>query len=131
MQFTALDDDCQHLAVAGRTGLAHYSIHQRRWRLFGNETQEKDFIVTGGLLWWRELILVGCYNLAALQVRGINHAIRRDLVKKKAFGAFSIAVGVAGKIIGQSLIMQLVFAFKKSNAAFKFLLRCRCSIQYK
>ena len=55
------------MAVAGRTGLAHYSILQRKWRLFGNETQEKDFIVTGGLLWWRDCIVVGCYNLAALQ----------------------------------------------------------------
>ena len=49
-QFTSLDSDCQYLAVAGRTGLAHYSILQRKWRLFGNETQEKDFIVTGGLV---------------------------------------------------------------------------------
>ena len=50
MQFTSLDSDCQYLAVAGRTGLAHYSVLQRKWRLFGNETQEKDFIVTGGLV---------------------------------------------------------------------------------
>ncbi len=52
--------------MAGRTGLAHYSVLLRKWRLFGNETQEKDFIVTGGLLWWKEFIIVGCYNLAAL-----------------------------------------------------------------
>ena len=52
--------------MAGRTGLAHYSIQLRKWRLFGNETQEKDFIVTGGLLWWKEFIIVGCFNLAAL-----------------------------------------------------------------
>ena len=50
LQFTSLDSDCQYLAVAGRTGLAHYSVLQRKWRLFGNETQEKDFIVTGGLV---------------------------------------------------------------------------------
>ena len=49
-QFTSLDSECQYLAVAGRTGLAHYSVLQRKWRLFGNETQEKDFIVTGGLV---------------------------------------------------------------------------------
>ena len=66
IRFTSLDSDCQYLAVAGRTGLAHYSVLQRKWRLFGNETQEKDFIVTGGLLWWKDFIIVGCYNLAAL-----------------------------------------------------------------
>ena len=52
--------------MAGRTGFAHYSISTRKWRLFGNETQEKDFIVTGGILWWRDYIVMGCYNLAAL-----------------------------------------------------------------
>lgn len=66
IRFTSLDSECQYLAVAGRTGLAHYSVLTRKWRLFGNETQEKDFIVTGGLLWWKDFIIVGCYNLAAL-----------------------------------------------------------------
>lgn len=35
----------------------------RRWKLFGNETQEKDFIVAGGLLWWRDYIVLGCYSI--------------------------------------------------------------------
>lgn len=47
LQYTAIDNDGQNLAVAGRTGLAHYSLVTRKWKLFGNETQEKDFIVTG------------------------------------------------------------------------------------
>ena len=62
-QYTAMDDTSEYLAVAGRTGFAHYSVSTRKWRLFGNETQEKDFIVTGGILWWRENIIMGCYNL--------------------------------------------------------------------
>ena len=37
----------------------------RRWKLFGNETQEKDFVVTGGLLWWKEFLVIGCYNLTS------------------------------------------------------------------
>ena len=31
--------------------------------MFGNETQEKDFVVTGGLLWWKEFLVIGCYNI--------------------------------------------------------------------
>ena len=61
-----MDDNSEHIAVAGRTGFAHYSVALRKWRLFGNETQEKDFIVTGGILWWHDQIVIGCYNLAAL-----------------------------------------------------------------
>ncbi|PSN48149.1 hypothetical protein C0J52_08719 [Blattella germanica] len=43
--------------------LAHYSMGTRKWKLFGNETQEKDFVVTGGLLWWRDHIVMGCYSI--------------------------------------------------------------------
>lgn len=61
-QYTAVDGEGSHIAVAGRTGLAHYSLSTKRWKLFGNETQEKDMIVTGGLLWWRQYIIAGCYR---------------------------------------------------------------------
>lgn len=49
--------------VAGRTGIAIYSLLSRKWKLFGNESQEKDFIVTGGLLWWEDFVIMGCYSL--------------------------------------------------------------------
>lgn len=51
------------MAVAGRLGFALYSLTTRKWKLFGNETQEKDFVVTGGLLWWNEFIIMGCYSM--------------------------------------------------------------------
>lgn len=63
MQYSALDYEGQNVAIAGRTGLAHYSMQTRKWKLFGNETQEKDFIVAGGLLWWRDYIVMGCYSI--------------------------------------------------------------------
>ena len=67
-QYTAMDDASEYLAVAGRTGFAHYCVSTRKWRLFGNETQEKDFIVTGGILWWQENIIIGCYNLVRKRI---------------------------------------------------------------
>ncbi|KAJ8926000.1 hypothetical protein NQ315_009855 [Exocentrus adspersus] len=63
VRYSAIDSESQNIAVAGRTGLAHYSMQARRWKLFGNESQEKDFIVTGGLLWWRDYIAMGCYSI--------------------------------------------------------------------
>ncbi|CAH0551725.1 unnamed protein product [Brassicogethes aeneus] len=63
IRYSAIDSDGQNMAIAGRTGLAHYSMQTRRWKLFGNETQEKDFIVAGGLLWWRDYVITGCYSI--------------------------------------------------------------------
>lgn len=58
-QYSAIDSSGQNLCVAGRTGLAHYNMMSRKWKLFGNESQEKDFVVIGGLLWWQDYIVIG------------------------------------------------------------------------
>ncbi|XP_072379724.1 guanine nucleotide exchange factor subunit Rich [Diabrotica undecimpunctata] len=63
IRYSAIDAEGLSIAIAGRTGLAHYSVISRRWKLFGNETQEKDFIIAGGLLWWREYMVMGCYSI--------------------------------------------------------------------
>ncbi|CAG0903926.1 unnamed protein product, partial [Darwinula stevensoni] len=63
IRYTALDASGHNLAVAGRLGIAHYSLQSRKWKLFGSENQERDFLVTGGLLWYREHIVLGCYNI--------------------------------------------------------------------
>ena len=63
IRYTACDPTGGWVAVAGRTGLAHFSASNKRWRLFGNESQEKDFIVTGGLLWWGDFLVIGCYSI--------------------------------------------------------------------
>lgn len=63
LRYSAIDEAGMNVCVAGRTGLAHYNCTSRRWKLFGNEAQEKDFVVTGGMLWWRDYIVIGCYSI--------------------------------------------------------------------
>ncbi|XP_044586463.1 guanine nucleotide exchange factor subunit Rich isoform X2 [Cotesia glomerata] len=63
IRYTAIDNEGQNIAVAGRTGLAHYSLSSRKWKLFGNENQERDFIVTGGLLWHRGFMIASSYSI--------------------------------------------------------------------
>ncbi|KAG5322043.1 RIC1 factor, partial [Acromyrmex heyeri] len=63
IRYTAIDSEGLSLAVAGRTGLAHYSLPSRKWKLFGNESQERDFIVTGGLLWHKGYLIASSYSI--------------------------------------------------------------------
>ncbi|MGH0160600.1 UNVERIFIED_CONTAM: hypothetical protein FKN15_039599 [Acipenser sinensis] len=63
VQFAAIDTLGQCVAVAGRFGFAHYSFFTRKWKLFGNITQEQNMVVTGGLVWWNDFIVIACYNL--------------------------------------------------------------------
>ncbi|XP_069159265.1 guanine nucleotide exchange factor subunit Rich isoform X3 [Procambarus clarkii] len=66
IRYTCVDEGGELVGVAGRNGVAHYSLRLRRWHLFGNESQERDFVVTGGLLWWQSNWLVlGAYNIPA------------------------------------------------------------------
>uniref|UniRef100_A0AAY4DW43 Protein RIC1 homolog n=1 Tax=Denticeps clupeoides TaxID=299321 RepID=A0AAY4DW43_9TELE len=62
LQFAAIDSAGQCMAVAGRRGFAHYSLFTRKWKLFGNITQEQNMTVTGGLAWWNDFVVVACYN---------------------------------------------------------------------
>lgn len=63
IRYSAIDESGNNIAVAGRTGMALYSLQTRKWKLFGNETQEKDFVVSGAILWWNNFVILGSYSL--------------------------------------------------------------------
>jgi len=35
IRYAAIDNMSQHIAIAGLSGLAHYSLAHRKWKLFG------------------------------------------------------------------------------------------------
>ena len=55
-QYAAVDTSGSYIAVAGKTGVAHYSLASRKWKLFGNVSQVRcladsvtlRFIINGG-----------------------------------------------------------------------------------
>ncbi|XP_033636586.1 RAB6A-GEF complex partner protein 1-like isoform X2 [Asterias rubens] len=62
LRYAAVDRSGHCVAIAGRYGLAHCTIFAKRWKLFGNVTQEKDMSVSGGITWWKDFIVMSCYN---------------------------------------------------------------------
>ncbi|XP_029180425.2 guanine nucleotide exchange factor subunit RIC1-like [Acropora millepora] len=64
IRYAAVDKSGRCLAIAGRTGMAHYSLNSRKWKLFGNVSQEQGFSCRGGLAWWRDFLIVPCYNFS-------------------------------------------------------------------
>ncbi|VDM97826.1 unnamed protein product [Thelazia callipaeda] len=56
-------DDCgQWLAVAGSRGFIHHNLAACKWRMFGNESQERDMFVTGGMTICYEHVVLACYD---------------------------------------------------------------------
>uniref|UniRef100_A0A0N5AX60 Protein RIC1 homolog n=1 Tax=Syphacia muris TaxID=451379 RepID=A0A0N5AX60_9BILA len=64
LRFVSIDrENYQWLIVAGTRGFTHCNMLTDRWRLFGNESQEKDMLVTGGLAVWKRFAIVSCYDV--------------------------------------------------------------------
>ena len=87
-----------------------FYFYSRKWRLFGNETQEKDFIVTGGLLWWRDHIVMGCYNLAAL-----HDEIRIYPRTEKLDNSFAKIIKVDAQVLLLNLFNDQLVVFCADN----------------
>ncbi|KAH6657471.1 RIC1-domain-containing protein [Truncatella angustata] len=54
---TIISSDGRYVAVAGRRGLAHYSINSGRWKTFANDAAENEFVVRGGMCWYQHILV--------------------------------------------------------------------------
>lgn len=68
MRCSVISSDGRYVAVAGRRGLAHYSVNSGRWKTFVNESMENEFQVRGGMCWHRHILVAaieagGAYGL--------------------------------------------------------------------
>ncbi|KAI0136289.1 RIC1-domain-containing protein [Xylariales sp. AK1849] len=54
---TVVSSDGRYVAVAGRRGLAHYSINSGRWKTFANEVMENEFQIRGGMCWYQHILV--------------------------------------------------------------------------
>ena len=49
--------DGRYVAVAGRRGLAHYSVMSGRWKTFNSLEVENAFVVRGGMCWYHHVLI--------------------------------------------------------------------------
>lgn len=52
-----ISPDGRYVAIAGRRGLAHYSVNSGRWKTFVNEAMEQEFAVRGGMCWYQHILI--------------------------------------------------------------------------
>ena len=52
-----ISPDGRYVAIAGKRGLAHYSINSGRWKTFVNEKMEHSFHVRGGMCWYHHILI--------------------------------------------------------------------------
>lgn len=66
---TVISPDGRYVAVAGRRGLAHYSISSGRWKTFPNEVVESEFQVRGGMCWYQNILVAAVEANRSYEIR--------------------------------------------------------------
>lgn len=52
-----ISNDGRYVAIAGRRGLAHYSVNSGRWKTFDDPFVENEFTVRGGMCWFQHVLI--------------------------------------------------------------------------
>jgi hypothetical protein len=59
-----ISNDGRYVAIAGKRGLAHYSVNSGRWKMFDDPFVENEFTVRGGMCWFQHVLIaaVECHE---------------------------------------------------------------------
>jgi RAB6A-GEF complex partner protein 1 len=79
LRSTVISADGRYVAVAGRRGLAHYSISSGRWKTFNDLRAENSFVVRGGMCWYQHVLIAAVETSIAYEV-GIQICKSRKLM---------------------------------------------------
>lgn len=69
MRYTVISSDGRYIAVAGRRGLAHYSVSSGRWKTFSDLNMENEFQIRGGMCWYQHILVAAIEAGQAYQLR--------------------------------------------------------------
>lgn len=64
-----ISTDGRYVAIAGRRGLAHYSVNSARWKTFDDPAEEDEFTVRGGMCWHRHLLIAAVESNESYEIR--------------------------------------------------------------
>lgn len=63
-----VSQDGRYVAIAGRRGLAHYSVNSGRWKVFEDSKAENSFAVRGGMCWYGHILIAAVESDGSYEV---------------------------------------------------------------
>lgn len=69
IRLSVISTDGRYVAVAGKRGLANYSVGSGRWKTFDDSREEDAFTVRGGMCWWQHILVAAVESGNSYQVR--------------------------------------------------------------
>ncbi|KAF2433891.1 RIC1-domain-containing protein [Tothia fuscella] len=64
-----ISSDSRYVAIAGRRGLAHYSVNSGRWKMFDDPHAENEFTVRGGMCWHQHVLIAAVECNDSFEIR--------------------------------------------------------------
>lgn len=69
---SVISQDGCYAAIAGRRGLAHYSVQSGRWKTFADSNEEKAFAVRGGMCWFNHILIAATESDSSYELRAYS-----------------------------------------------------------
>ncbi|GMS87136.1 hypothetical protein PENTCL1PPCAC_9311 [Pristionchus entomophagus] len=99
IRFASLDRETgRTLVVAGSAGLSFCALSNQRWKIFGNESQERELRVTGGVFVWRGAMVGACAE-NAIKLYPIETRLDERFASTKETDARIIMSNMKGDIL--------------------------------
>jgi len=94
-----ISQDGRYIAVAGKRGLAHYSVSSGRWRVFSDYAVENSFAVRGGFCWFQHILAVATEHAQGYDLRLYSRdlELNRTPLHAEAFSMPIVFVGPSGE----------------------------------
>lgn len=94
-----VSQDGRYIAIAGRRGLAHYSVQSGRWKTFLDLSVESSFAVRGGMCWFNHILAVATENAGGYDLRLYSRELDlgRFPLHTEAFAMPIVFVGPSGE----------------------------------
>jgi RAB6A-GEF complex partner protein 1 len=67
-----VSSDGRYVAIAGRRGLAHYSVNSGRWKTFDDPASENSFAVRGGMCWYGHVLVAATESDDSCEVHAFH-----------------------------------------------------------
>jgi len=85
IKIAVISSDGRYVAVAGRRGLAHYSVSSGRWRTFEDSQAQDEFSVRGGMCWHHHLLVVSveCGDRHQIRIYSRDKSLERTVCSQE------------------------------------------------
>ncbi|KAG5358537.1 Guanine nucleotide exchange factor subunit Rich [Yarrowia sp. B02] len=109
----------EYFAVAGARGLCHYSINSGRWKMFAEEYMDNEFVVKGGMIWYKHFLICGVYSFTTggYEIRVYSRDL--DLHASKVV----LVQEVPTQIIHMSVSGSFLYVYTLDNCLYEFVIK--------